>query len=262
VVIESPTHLHDLSTLETAALELVVDGYRRRYAEMAGEPEVARVLLFRNRGRGAGTSLRHPHTQLFALEVDPPEIQAREESFRQLRRDAEGHCPLCEPERFEPGFEARLLHRNRHFTCWVPWAAEAPCEVWIAPRRHTPRFEELTARECRSLAGLLGWVARRLRDRAGDPDYNLLLHAASPRDPMAHELHWWMRFRPRVGQLAGLELLSGILVNPSSPARDAGRLRGEPLPEGEGAGPEGDTPAGSTPGGVSPGGFHPLVSGT
>jgi UDPglucose--hexose-1-phosphate uridylyltransferase len=135
--------------------------------------------------------------------------------------------------------EARLIHRDGGFSCWVPWAAESPFEVWIAPRRHAPDIRDLSPEESDTLARLLGRVARAFGETAGNPDYNLLLHSASPRDPAAAELHWWIRFRPRMAQAAGLELLSGVGINPSSPDEDAASLRramgmGDGRPSGPG----------------------------
>jgi|GEM_PF-306950 len=231
VLIESPVHVDDLSTMDGPALRGALGGYHTRYAAMAARPEVSRVILFRNRGRNAGNSLRHPHAQLVGLELDPPEALSREAAFRELRRHFSGACPLCDPRELAPGFADRLLRHTRSYACWVPWAAEAPFEVWIAPRRHVPDFRDSGSEDERSeLAELLGWVARRYRDAAGDPDYNLMLHSPGPRDPDPSELHWWIRMVPRIGRHAGLELLTGVRVNPSSPEQDAVRLSGNSSP--------------------------------
>lgn len=226
VLIETPEHWTDLSRMDGEALERVVHGYHARYRALAEEAGVARVILFRNRGAAAGTSLRHPHAQLYALALDPPEMTASDASFRELA-DELGRCPLCAPEGWDPGFRDRLVHEDDRFVAWVPWAAEAPWEVWITPRRHTGDFRDLTPGEGRGLAELLGRITRAYREAAGDPDYNLLLHSAAVRGSERDALHWWIRLRPRVGQAAGFELLSGIHLNPSSPERDAEVLREE-----------------------------------
>jgi UDPglucose--hexose-1-phosphate uridylyltransferase len=226
VLIDSPTHLGDLCSMEPNALVRAVEGWAARYAAMCERPGLTRVLLFRNRGPMAGNSLRHPHAQLIGLELDPPGMRARDKAFRELRRESGGACPLCEPEGTEPDFQDRLVRRTPHLSAWVPWAAEAPFEMWIAPRRHTPDFRTSMEEGLGGdLAHLLGWITRRYRDAAGDPDYNLLLHSPGPRDPDPENLHWWIRLRPRVGHFAGLELLSGVVVNPSSPEADAKLLR-------------------------------------
>jgi len=226
VLIESPDHQADLSTLDEGALVRAVEGYHARYAAAAGEPDISRVLLFRNRGRPAGSSLRHPHAQLVGMELDPPEMAARDAAFRALTDELGGECPLCRPELIEPDPDRRVVRETEHFVCRIPWAAEAPFEVWIVPRRHGPDFRDLAfPEEGGELAMLLGWLTRRYAEAAGDPDYNLLLHSAGPRDPDPAPLHWWIRLVPRVGQHAGLELLSGLRVNPSSPEEGAAILR-------------------------------------
>lgn len=226
VLIESPEHHADLSTMAPGALEKVVEGYRERYAALESDPAIARVLLFRNRGPASGNSLRHPHAQLVGLAFDPPAARRRDDALLRLGGELGGHCPLCDPARFEPDFETLVIDRDDHFVAWVPWAAEVPGEVWITARRHSPGFAECTPEELEGLARVLGDVARRLRDAAGDPDYNLLLYASARGASQRNDLHWWMRFRPRTTTAGGMELLGDVTVNPASPEEDARRLRG------------------------------------
>lgn len=225
VLVESPEHLDDLCDMAPTTLKRVFSAYLRRYTDLCDRSGIERVILFRNRGPRAGTSLRHPHGQLVAMAFDPPAIREQEAAFRRLREEAHDLCPICRPEAFEPGFDARLLHEDSEVRAWVPWAAESPFEVWIAPRRHLPDFRSISDEERGGLARMVGRVTRAYRDFAGDPDYNLLLHSAGPSDPSPGPLHWWIRIRPRIGTEAGLELASGVLVNPSSPDMDAEILR-------------------------------------
>jgi UDPglucose--hexose-1-phosphate uridylyltransferase len=55
--------------------------------------------------------------------------------------------------------------------------------------------------------------------------YNLLLRTAPWREAAAHCGHWRIELLPRLNSLAGLELATGIHINPLSPTHAAERLR-------------------------------------
>jgi UDPglucose--hexose-1-phosphate uridylyltransferase len=138
-----------------------------------------------------------------------------------------GHCLLCTLPEVEPGWEDRLVVEHDHFQVFVPWAAESECEMWIVPRRHQAEFGETTRSERHALADAVGDALRRLRDRAGNPPYNLMIHSPRRSRSGSQAFHWFLQIRPRKAQSAGFELASGIAINASSPERDARILRGE-----------------------------------
>ena len=59
-----------------------------------------------------------------------------------------------------------------------------------------------------------------------DPAYNLVVHAGPVTDPAAHRWYrWHITLYPRVGRRAGLELATGLGVNPAVPEQTAPALR-------------------------------------
>ncbi len=76
VVIESPEHAGDLALFETKQVRGVLGAYRARYRalEQAG---AALVVIFRNHGPRAGTSLAHPHSQIIAAPLIPGDVRNR-----------------------------------------------------------------------------------------------------------------------------------------------------------------------------------------
>ena len=104
----------------------------------------------------------------------------------------------------------------------------------VVARRHQQEFGEATEPERRALGGVLGDLLGRLRERAGDPPYNLMIHSPRRSRSGSQAFHWFAQIRPRSAQTAGFELASGIAINASSPEVDARILRGG-LPAGHDA---------------------------
>ena len=136
-------------------------------------------------------------------------------------------CMVCALHNLEPAFTDRVVLRNEHFVAVAPWAAESAFELWVIPRHHQADFEECEVQERAALASCLRGLLLRYRDWAGDPAYNLVVHSASRRLAGSPAHHWFLQLRPRIHRIAGFELASGVLINPSLPEQDARLLRGE-----------------------------------
>jgi UDPglucose--hexose-1-phosphate uridylyltransferase len=60
----------------------------------------------------------------------------------------------------------------------------------------------------------------------GDPAYNLVVHAGpTGRDEAERWYRWYIGLYPRVSRRAGLEIATGLNVNPTVPERTAPVLR-------------------------------------
>lgn len=224
VIIEHPRHDMELAAMDAAEMAALLDAWRARVAALWADPETAAVTLFRNRGRAAGISLDHPHTQILSLGTVPPAME-RLERLADGHRTRHGGCLACAVLNEEKA-GLRLIDAVPGFFAFVPFAAQVSCECWIMPERHEVAFNAITATKIEALAALLLDVLRRLRDHAGDPQFNLVLHNPSrAADPGS--AHWWLRILPRHKPTGGFELGTGVEINASLPEADAARLRGE-----------------------------------
>lgn len=224
VVIESPRHDVDLASLSDSEIEAVLATYRRRFVWLSGQPRIARVILFRNHGPSSGASLAHPHAQLIALPMVPPDVQAHAAVARAWC-EQHGRCVLCDEMERERADGRRVLAETGSFTAFVPFAAACPFETWIVPRRHQASFAETERAELREMGLLLRDVLCRLKSARGDPPYNLVVDSAGPAESDRPDLHWRLRIAPGLATPGGFELGSGMRINPSSPEDDAGALR-------------------------------------
>jgi UDPglucose--hexose-1-phosphate uridylyltransferase len=188
--------------------------------------EVVAVVIFRNHGQRAGTSLQHPHSQLIASGIIPHCISNREyvaKNYFSLNKK----CAVCSILETEQSDGNRVFFENELFLAFVPFAAAVPFEVWIVPKLHCSDFGLASERERADLASALKDTLQLYQDTLGDPDYNYVINSYSRQPTMLRHLHWFVQIRPRLTTPAGFELGSGMHINPSVPEADAAVLRGQ-----------------------------------
>lgn len=227
VIIETPRHDGDAAALSPGEYEAVIETYLNRFRSIMSEGKFKSIHIFRNHGGAAGTSLRHPHSQLIALATIPPAIaEARDRAFCYFT--CSGRSVFADLLEIERDSGRRIVCENACFVAFVPYAAEVPFEIWIMPKRQQPSFCDIEPAENKDLGALLGTCLRRLQNRLGDPAYNYVIMTTSGEEPAQPWLCWYLRIVPRFTNPAGFELGSGMHINPSIPEQDAAYLREGP----------------------------------
>jgi UDPglucose--hexose-1-phosphate uridylyltransferase len=230
VIIEHPRH--DLTTALFSVEEItaVLTAYRRRYQDLRKDPRIESIIIFKNHGERAGTSLVHPHSQLAATPVVPTQIRSRvEEATRYF--DDTGECVFCRTLREELHARERIVAETNHFVAFIPYAALSPFHLWIFPRRHTSSFDDIFDGELNDLALIMRLVLGKLYHGLKDPDYNYSVRSLPTRDHHTDYFHWYLTIIPRVSRTAGFELGSGMFINTAIPEESAAFLRDVPVPE-------------------------------
>ena len=228
VIIDTPRHDAAIAQLSMEEVGAIVRTYRERYNACRADPRIAHVVLFKNHGAAAGTSLAHPHSQLVATPVISYQVRDR---IRTLEEHLAlyGECVLCRMIREEIEQGERVVFLNRSFVAMIPYAALSRFHIWVFPRRHMARYGDIADDEVEDLAEVLRTVMRQLYFGLGNPDFNYLIRSA-PRTCVDDEFHWYLSIVPRIGQAAGFELGSGIYVNTSYPEDSAAFLRAVSIP--------------------------------
>jgi len=229
VVIESPLHNTTLALQSTSEVGLVLRAWRERYRILSQQPGVEHVVIFKNHGAAAGTSLEHPHSQVVAMPVLPAQIRRRLDEAARAYHES-GRCTFCQMLSKEEHSSERTIQNSRFFTSFVPFAASSPYCLWLFPYRHFHSFAQLNDEELDDLAGLLRDVLRRLYFGLNDPAYNLVIRSAHPQALSSPLFHFYLTVVPRLSRAAGFELGTGMFINPSRPEDDAAFLRSVPLP--------------------------------
>jgi UDPglucose--hexose-1-phosphate uridylyltransferase len=152
----------------------------------------------------------------------------------------EGICPFCRLVRDEVAEPSRLVYEDSASVCFAPYASRSPFELWVVPRHHAADFATATDAQLVSAAETLQSVLRLLATLGG-PAYNLILHSAPLRERVEETYHWHWEIHPRLRDIAGLEIGTGLPVNPISPEQVAAELlqtaREEQIATGVAAGP-------------------------
>jgi UDPglucose--hexose-1-phosphate uridylyltransferase len=224
VIIEHPRHDVTTALMTPAEVVDVLTAYRQRYAELRRDNRVEAIIIFKNHGEGAGTSLQHPHSQLVAMPIVPNQLRNRiEEAIRFF--DETGECVHCQTLLQEINERVRIVHESDHFVAFIPYAALSPFHLWIHPRRHMSSFDAISDSELEDLGVMLRAVLAKLYHGLNDPDYNYSIRSCPTRSGPTEYLHWYITVIPRVTRTAGFEIGSGMYINTALPEESAAYLR-------------------------------------
>jgi UDPglucose--hexose-1-phosphate uridylyltransferase len=230
VVIEHPRHDKSPALYTHEEMTRVLLTYRHRYIELSRDQRIEAVIIFKNHGEGAGTSLVHPHSQIAAMPIVPTQIRNRmDEAIRYF--DETGECIICATLRHELLDRQRIIETSDHFVAFIPYAALSPFHLWIFPRRHVSSFEAVLDHELRDLSRILTTVLAKLHVGLNNPDYNYSIRSIPSRDGQREYFHWYLTITPRLQRAAGFEIGSGMYINPSLPEESAQFLRDVHIPE-------------------------------
>lgn len=231
VIVDHQLHNTTPALITDEEMADIVTMYWTRYAAVKKDPRIEAIVLFKNHGEVAGTSLFHPHSQLAATPVVPTQVRLRmEESIRHF--DDVGECLFCLTLREELAARDRIVIEGKHFVAFIPYAALSPFHTWIFPRRHMSSFDDIADAEITDLAVVLRSLLARLYHGLNDPDYNYTIRSIPTANPRADYFHWYLTVVPRVSRVAGFEIGSGMFINPTLPEESARFLRDVQLPGG------------------------------
>lgn len=225
VVVESPRHNYHFATGTQEELHLVLQAWRKRYRQLAEDEHTRHIVVFKNYGAKAGSSLPHPHSQVVSLPVLPSQVRQRIETAMHVSNTL-GRCVFCCMLEHEQEASTRIVDSSPCFSAFVPYAAFSPFSIWLLPHRHSCDFSTITDRELLDLSKMLHRITTRMATGLGDPDYNLVLRSAVPSTVGKDFFHWYISLVPRLQKSAGFELGTGMFINTSLPEDDAAFLRG------------------------------------
>ena len=225
VVIETPRHDGRTDEMTQEEVAKVVWVWRERYRTLISRRDVRAVVVFKNFGALAGTSLTHPHSQIVATPVFLPRLLRRLDVATRYY-DENGTCVYDEMIEAERRTAVRMIEEYGSFVSFEPWAAQTPFETWIAPSFHQGSFGDLADEEVDDLAGILIRTLTAVRRACGDPDFNLVMYSAPTNGGHAeHVFHWHIKLIPRISTQAGFEIGSAMAINTVAPEDAAAALR-------------------------------------
>jgi len=224
VIIENPDHLTTLATISPEGFVDVLKAYRDRINGLAQDPRFNYALIFKNKGRAAGASLEHSHSQLIGLPI-VPELVTEEIGGAKFYYNYKQRCVFCDIVRQELQQQVRVVLENQEFLAICPFAPRSPFEVWILPKAHSAHYVNLKEESFQQLAEIFSQTLKRLEKSLSGAPYNFVLHTAPIREPDYPHYHWHFEIMPKLTLMAGFEWGSGFFINPTPPEDSAQYLR-------------------------------------
>jgi UDPglucose--hexose-1-phosphate uridylyltransferase len=214
VIIEHPRHDLILATMSQDDVVHILQTYLQRFTAIKQDTRIEAIILFKNHGEAAGSSIVHPHSQLAATPVVPFQFRGRlHESMRYF--DEQGTCLFCRNMEDELQAGSRIVAETTHFVAFIPYGALSPFHMWVFPKRHSSSFDDITDDELHDMARILRSVLARLYFGLNNPDFNFSIRSIPVRDRNTDYYHWYLTIIPG----------SGMYINTSLPEESAAFLR-------------------------------------
>ncbi len=215
-VVAPPGEHRPLHAVGNRAIEALLVGARDALAEAKTTGQTEYLTVVQNWGAQAGARTNHLCLDLYDLPQIPHRI-AEELGGAARYVIREGECPFCRLVRDEVRRPVRLVWEDAGSVAFAPFASRSPFEIWIVPRRHEADFSRMGQPDIAATAEALRQVLSRLATSLDGPPYNLVLHTAPLQEQVDATYHWHWEIHPRLREIAGLELGTGLPVNPVSP---------------------------------------------
>lgn len=223
IIIESQEHKKTDITADNFIASMLAT--QDRINDLKNDIRFEYILIFKNYGKTAGSTMSHPHFQLVALPIIPKSIKEEMEISKKYY-DFKERCLFCDIIDQEITFGTRVVMETNSFVAFVPFASRYPFETCIFPKEHIGDFRTLKDKyKLEELAEISISVLRRLNKALGNMPYNLVLHSYPLKETKIPYYHWYIEIIPKITKFSGFEFGSGIYVNPTIPEESAKFLR-------------------------------------
>ncbi len=212
VIVNAEATVGSLGELDGEQVAEAVARWRER---MAAHAQAACVHLSVEDGRGAQRSC----AELFALDFVPASVARERERFGAYAVRTMGGNLLGDLLQEEVRRRERVVAIDDESVLLSAFAARAPYQLLIVPRRPRARFEDDGPTSAAMLHSALGRLARHF----GTPPPVHVWVRTAPRG--AEHFCWRIDLVPALGTLDGLAAGTGVHVNPVAPERAAAELR-------------------------------------
>lgn len=234
-ILAPPREHRALHAVGNEMIEALLVQARDAVAEAKAIGQTDYLQVVQNWGAQAGARTNHLCLDLYDLPQIPHRV-AEEMGGAARFVIREGECPFCRLVREEVRHGDRLVWEDASSVAFAPYASRSAFEVWIVPRAHQADFGRTGQPDIAATAEALRQVFTRLSSSLDGPPYNLVLHSAPLREQVDATYHWHWEIHPRLREIAGLELGTGLPVNPVSPEDAVEELLSETELTGGGTG--------------------------
>jgi len=209
VIIDTPDHSLEIENLSIKHIVKIFDAYSERTKVISKNKKISYIIIFKNNGGVAGASLEHSHSQIFATNFIPPHLADKSQKQQEYKLKY-GTCVYCDVIKKESK-GPRVIYQDKNIIAFCPYAPMYNYEAWIMPKRHLDNITLLSQSEKESFAKALKLILSKIN--LLNLPYNFYFHQVIHDE----DQHLYMKIVPRGSVWAGLEIGSGVVINPVDP---------------------------------------------
>ncbi|MBF0467127.1 MAG: galactose-1-phosphate uridylyltransferase [Nitrospirae bacterium] len=224
VIVETPSHELSLATMPSKSAEDVLWAFYSRLTDLKKDHRFQYILIYKNEGESAGSTLEHTHSQLIALPIVPKRVQEELDSSKKYF-DFMEKCIYCDLIEQEKHMNKRVVCENDLYITLSAYAPRVPFEMWIMPKNHESSFRP-KENSFAALAEIMQTTLKMLDKILDVPPYNFVIHTSPLNAEENHYYHWHIEIFPKLTKMAGFEWGSGFYINPTSPEDAVRFLKG------------------------------------
>jgi len=218
-------HDKNFPKLSRENAELVFMAFQDRYRDLAKDKKLANISIYHNWGPRTGASIYHPHYQMLAIPVIPPDVyrslRGSNKFFRKYKT-----CVHCRQISWERKQKKRIIYENDNAIVFAPFVSKEPFEMRVFNKQHSPYFEDLSKEDLMYAVDALQNAIKKLEKAIKNVQYNFFIHTAPLKDKSKYKhYHWHIEIFPRMNISAGFELSTALEINPMDPDEAAKLLR-------------------------------------
>lgn len=154
VILYSPEHEGSLCLLPREHIVKLVNLWITRFNAMKSDENIKYVFPFENRGDKVGTTMPHPHGQMYGFSAMPKKIELELNSAKK-HKEENGTCLFCDMNEEEKAFGERMVYENDSFMAYMPFFADYAYGVYISAKAHVSTIAELDEKQKVDLADII-----------------------------------------------------------------------------------------------------------
>ncbi len=219
VLIETPEHDKEFHELSQKQLELCFKIMIERYKYLLKKKETVYVTVFKNKGKMAGASLGHTHSQIIASPLFPKKISEKMLAAEKYYH-SEQRCPYCDIIKSEKKKKQRVVAENSEFIAICPYASTWPYETWLFPKKHVHDISCLNKSQLECMIKMLKNILKKYTELFGDLPYHIVYNSF----PESDFWHFHVEIFPKLKIYGGFEYF-GLYINEVLPEYAAKKLK-------------------------------------
>jgi UDPglucose--hexose-1-phosphate uridylyltransferase len=230
VLVESAHEEYDFHDYSIEHILSIINLLQKRTSELSDDAKISYVHIFKNKGTEVGSSIKHPHMQIYGMPYVPPVIKREVEVFERFY--SEHKCSLLDNIiKLEKSDGRRVIFEDTNFISFVPYFARWPYECLMVLKSNFASLLDLGVNDKRSLSLHLKKVAKAYHNLfSHEMAYVMLVHQA-PFGMRANHYRFFIEFQPiyhsegKLKYTAGIERLGSFEHGNSTPEKEANDIR-------------------------------------